>query len=261
MSVIERRRMVENIDSKMRQLNNEIEILVQMADYMPDFHHVMTNASRQEMDAFYTEYDGFFRLAKTLETLAISISKNKAKAQRKENEIAKAVDLRVHQLKAKGVDGAELLAQMVGHLPDFHWLWNTVSDETLAFLCREYTGFYHYAMLMEETNESKSKSSYAHLPELPDSIKMIVSKLLKDGATIEQGFQSIVDEQDKRDMWLEIEIIETKYECWMNLFAELPDQLQRANVPDESCSIMLETFTPMSKRINQLHSQVIAKKW
>ena len=71
MSITEHRRMVENIDRKMRQLN---------------------------MDAFYMEYDGFFRFAKTLETLAISISENKAKAQRKENEIAKAIDVRVHQL-------------------------------------------------------------------------------------------------------------------------------------------------------------------
>jgi hypothetical protein len=198
MSITERRRMVENIDRKMRQLNNEIEILVQMADYMPDFHHVMTNASRQEMDAFYIEYEGFFRFAKTL--------------------------------------------------------------ETLAFLCREYTGFYHYAMLMEETNESKSKSAYAHLPELPDSIKTIVSELLKEGAAIEQGCQSIIDQQHKRDMWLEIEIIETKLEWWMRSFSELPKQLQKANVPAESCSIMLEILTPMCKRINQLCNQVIAKK-
>lgn len=260
MSITERRRIVENIDRKMRQLNNEIEILVQMADYMPDFHHVMTNASRQEMDAFYMEYEGFFRFAKTLETLAISISENKAKALRKENEIAKAIDVRVYQLKAQGIDGAKLLAQMVGHLPDFHWLWNTVSDETLAFLFREYEGFYYYAMLMEETNESKSKSSYAHLPEFPDSIKKIVSDLLKEGAAIEQGGQSIIDQQHKRDMWLEIEIIETKLEWWMRSFSELPKQLQQANVPAESCSIMLDILTPMYERINQLCNQVIAKK-
>ena len=259
MSLIEHRRMVESIDRRMQQLNNEIEILVHMADYMPDFHHVMTNASRQEMDAFYMEYDGFFRFAKILETLAISISENKAKALRKENEIAKAIDVRIHQLKAQGIDGAKLLAQMVGHLPDFHWLWNTVSDETLAFLFREYTGFYHYAMLMEEANESKNKSSYAHLPELPDSIKKIVSNLFKEGAAIEQGCQSIIDEQHKRDMWLEIEIIETKLEWWMRSFSELPKHLEQANVPAESCSIMLGILTPMCERINQLWNQVIRR--
>jgi hypothetical protein len=57
-------------------------------------------------------------------------------------------------------------------------------------------------------------------------------------------------------MWLEIEIMETKYECWMNLFAEFPDQLRKANVSEESLSIMLKTFTPMSKRINKLYNQV-----
>jgi hypothetical protein len=270
MSVIERRRMVESIDKKMQQLNAlgfiEVQVIAAMADYMPDFHHVMMNATRQEMDGFYAEYDGFFKFAKILEMLAEIIEANKVKDNptvNKEDEIAKAIDLRVRQLESKGIGGIALLAQMVGHLPDFHWLWNTISDEKLAVLCREYTGFYRYATLMEEAAEAESKKtnvSYRDLSELPDSIKTIITKLLKEGAVIEQGLQSIFDEQHKRDMWLEIEIIETKYECWMDLFAEFPDQLRKANVPEESCSIMLKTFTPMSKRINQLYSQVIAKR-
>ena len=199
MSVTERRRIVENIDRKMQQLNAlgfiEVQIIAAMADYMPDFHHVMMNATRQEMDGFYAEYDGFFKFAKILETLAEIIEANKDNpAVNKEDEIAKAIDLRVRQLESKGIGGIALVAQRIGHLPDFHWLWNTISDEKLSFLCREYTGFYRYATLMEEAAEAESKKtnvSYRDLSELPDSIKTIITKLLKEGAVIEQGLQSI----------------------------------------------------------------------
>ena len=47
------------------------------------------------------------------------------------------------------VDDAALLEQMVGHILDLQWLWSTVSDEKLAFLCLEYPGLYRYGMLME----------------------------------------------------------------------------------------------------------------
>jgi hypothetical protein len=77
--------------------------------------------------------------------------------------------------------------------------------------------------------------------------------------TIEQGCQSIIDEQHKRDMWLEIEIIETKLEWWMRSFSELPKHLEQANVPAESCSIMLGILTPMCERINQLWNQIIRR--
>jgi hypothetical protein len=192
MSVTKRRLMVESIDRRMQQLNVvglvEVEILAAMADYMPDFHHLITHTPRHEMNALLAEYDGFFKFAEIIETLAEIIEANKIKDNEKvnkEDEIAKAIDLRVRQLEAKGISGVVLLAQMVGYLADFNWLWNTISDEKLTFLCREYTGFYRYATLMEETHEAESKKtnvSYRHLPELPDSIKTMLAKLLKDGA-------------------------------------------------------------------------------
>ncbi len=45
----------------------------------------------------------------------------------------------------------------------------------------------------------------------------------------------------------------------MRSFSELPEQLQKSNVPAESCLIMLEILTPMYERINQLCNQVIAQ--
>ena len=67
---VEHRRMAARIDRKMKQLDAlgllEVEILPEMAEYMPDFHHLMMNTSGPEMDAFCEEYAGFFRFTKIL---------------------------------------------------------------------------------------------------------------------------------------------------------------------------------------------------
>jgi hypothetical protein len=175
--------MAGRIDARMKCLEAlglpEVEILPEMAEFMPDFHHLMMNASGPEMDALCAEFAGFHRFAKILETLAAGIATGKIKVPggrtvSKEHRIAAAIDSRVRQLEAKGIGDAALLGQMVGHILDLQWLWSTVSDEKLAFLCREYPGLYRYGMLMEaaaETESKKAKTSYGHLPPLPDSLK------------------------------------------------------------------------------------------
>jgi hypothetical protein len=107
------------------------------------------------MDALCEEYAGFFRFAKILETVASGIASGKIKVPggrivNKEHKLAAAIDLRVRQLEAKGIGGAAMLEQMVGHILDLQWLWSTVSDEKLAFLCRAYPGLYRYGMLAEQ---------------------------------------------------------------------------------------------------------------
>ena len=267
-----RRRMASRIDRKMKQLDAlgllEVEILPEMAHYMSDFHHLMMNTSGPEMDALCEEYAGFFRFAKILETVASGIASGKIKVPggrtvNKEHKLAAAIDQRVRQLEAQGVDNAALLEKMVGHILDLQWLWSTVSDEKLAFLCREYPGLYRYGMLMEEAAEAeskKAKTAYGHLPELPDSVKATVAQLLTDGATLERGLQTILDEQGQRDMWLEIEVMEGHYEHWVAQFAGLTNELRAANVPEESRTMMKQIFEPMAQRINHLHGQVFAKQ-
>jgi hypothetical protein len=269
---VEHRRMAARIDRKMKQLDAlgllEVEILPEMAEYMPDFHHLMMNTSGPEMDALCEEYAGFFRYAKILETVASGIASGKIKVPggrtvNKERKLAAAIDLRVQQLEAKGLDDTALLEQMIGHILDLQWLWSTVSDEQLAFLCREYPGLYRYGMLMEEAAEAeskKAKTAYGHLPELPDSVKPTVAQLLTDGATLERGLQTILNEQGQRDMWLEIEIMEGNHEHWVAQYAGLANESRDANVPEESHAMLKQIFEPMSQRINHLHGQVFAKQ-
>ena len=267
---VEHRRMAARIDARMKQLEAlellEVEILSQMADFMPDFHHLMLNAPGPKMDALCAEFAGFYRFAKILETLAAGIATGKIKvpggrAVSKEHKIAAAIDQRVRQLEAKGLGDAALLEHMAGHILDLQWLWSTVSDDKLAFLCREYPGLYRYGMLMEaaaEIENQKAKTAYGHLPVLPDSVKPTVAHLLTEGATLERGLQTILDEQGRRDMWVEREVMEGHYEHWFKQFGGLADALQAANVPQASQTIMKALFEPIAQRIQQLHSQVFA---
>ena len=264
----EHRGMAGRIDARMKQLDAlgllEVEILPEMADFMDDFHHLMMNA---EMDALCEEFAGFHRFTKILETLAAGIASGKVKVPggrtvSKENRIAAAIDTRVRQLEAKGIGDAALLEQMVGHVLDLQWLWSTVSDEKLAFLCRHYPGLYRYGMLMEaaaETESKKAKTSYGHLPQLPESIKPMVAQLLTDGATLERGLQAILDERGRRDLWVEIEVMAGYYEHWMDQVAGLTDACRVARVHRESHAMMMRIFEPMAQRINHLHGQVFEK--
>ncbi len=268
---VEHRRMAARIDARMKQLEAlellEVEILSEMADFMPDFHHLMLNASGPKMDALCEEYAGFYRFAKILETVASGIASGKIKVPggrvvNKEHKLAAAIDLRVRQLEANGVSDAALMEQMVGHILDLQWLWSTLSDEKLMYLCREHPGLYRYGMLMEaaaDAESKKAKTDYGQLPELPDSIKATVAQLLTDGSTLEREFQTILDEQGRRDMWVAIEVMAGCHEHWVSRFVGLAEELRGSNVPKESIEMMKLIFEPMAQRINQLHSRVVAK--
>ena len=165
--------------------------------------------------------------------------------------MAGRIDARMKQLDALGLLEVEILPEMADFM-----------DEKLAFLCRHYPGLYRYGMLMEaaaETESKKAKTSYGHLPQLPESIKPMVAQLLTDGATLERGLQTILDERGRCDQWVEIEVMAGYYEHWMAQAAGLTDACRVARVHRESHAMMMRIFEPMAERINHLHDQVFAK--
>ncbi len=266
--------MVAHIDARIRQLDaldmQEVEIIAAMAEYMSDFHHLMVSTSHPEMDALCGEFSGFYRFAKIIETLASGIASGKIdvpgdRTVNEEHRIAAGIDQRVRQLEAIGIGGDALLERMVGNVLDLQRLWSTTSDESLAFLCREYPGLYRYGMLMEEAAEAESKKattshSYSHLPSLPDSVKAMVSRLLTDGAMLERGFQTVFDAPGYHDMWVEAELLEAHHQQWTAQFTGLPGELRAANVPAASHTMLTRIFEPMALRIEHIHRQVVAKR-
>ena len=263
--------MAARIDARIKQLDAlrlfEVEILPEMAEYMPDFHHLIVSASGPEMDALCAEFSGFYRFAKIIETLASGIASGKIKVPggriiNEENRLAAAIDLRVRQLEAMGLGGAALLERMVGYLLDLQRLWSTTSDESLAFLCRTYPGLYRYGMLMEaaEAERKKAANPYGHLPELPASIKATVAQLLTEGASLERGFQSVLDARGQHNLWVETIVLEEHHQKWTAQLTGLSGELLANHVPEESHAMLMRIFEPMAQRINHLHGQVVAKQ-
>jgi hypothetical protein len=66
---------VLKVDARCREMErngkNEIEIFTEMGDFMPDFKRLILNVlTHDEINGICVHYDGFYRYAKTLETIA-----------------------------------------------------------------------------------------------------------------------------------------------------------------------------------------------
>ena len=74
------------IDVRMQELErvgcNDVEILVQMFDIMPDFKWLMDTLGQDGMNQLCVRFDGFYRYAKILESLANGIASGQIKVPR-----------------------------------------------------------------------------------------------------------------------------------------------------------------------------------
>ena len=99
-------------------------------------------------------------------------------------------------------------------------------------------------------------NAYSHPPELPDSLKVLVSKLLLIGTTLEGFHQSVIDATGQRDLRMEIELLEEHHQAWTAHWTSLPDALQATPIPEESRVLMMQQFETMAQRINHLRGQI-----
>ena len=97
-------------------------------------------------------------------------------------------------------------------------------------------------------------------PELPDSLKAAVSKLLSIGTTLEGGLQSVIEATGQSDVWMEIELLEEHHRNWTAHLTSLPDALRATPIPEESRVLMTQLFEAMAQRINHLHGQIAEKR-
>ncbi|CAD6882416.1 hypothetical protein [Methylomonas albis] len=170
---------VARIDARIQQLDalglSEFEIKTEMADLIADFHTVLSQATPRENEALCAEFAGFQRFAKIMQTLATPMAIDSQEVSgglpsERVDKVAAAINQRVLQLEAQGIDGAELLKQMVGHILNFQWLWTTVSDAKLAQLCHQYPGLYRYGQQMEKAaaiENQKKKDALSHCRYYP----------------------------------------------------------------------------------------------
>ncbi len=169
--------------------------------------------------------------------------------------MAAAMDQRANQLMAKGVKGRELIHQMVGHMPDLQRIWTGANDQQLATLCQDYPGFYEYASLMEEGAEAERanpRQKYQGLPELDESLKPLLAALLTDAATLERGYQSLIDDRNRPGIR---RLTDELDECHRNWLAERKRfilALKAADLPNTVLEVVNPAMDEIADRIAKL---------
>jgi hypothetical protein len=117
----EQRVAAAQIDAQMNVLVaaglDEVEIIAAMKDSMSDFHNLIIGMSGPAMNVLCREYAGLYRYAKILETIASGIASGQisvpgGRTVSEEHRIAAAIDQRVRQLEAAGVDDKALLGRV-----------------------------------------------------------------------------------------------------------------------------------------------------
>ncbi|HNG94933.1 MAG TPA: hypothetical protein PLB32_19170 [Acidobacteriota bacterium] len=73
------------IDARIRELEragaNPVTIFVEMNPFMPGFKQLLDTAGQKGMDELCARYDGFYRYAKILETIASGIRSGEIKVK------------------------------------------------------------------------------------------------------------------------------------------------------------------------------------
>lgn len=176
--------------------------------------------------------------------------------------MAAAIDQRASQLMAEGVTGRELIHRMVGHMPDLQRIWVGANDQQLAMLCQDYPGFYQYASLMEEGAEAERanpREKFRDFPELDDSLKPLLAALLTDAATLERGYQSLIEDRNRPGIR---RLTDELHECHRNWLAERERfilALKAADVPKIVLEVVNPAMDEIADRITQLKIRVPAK--
>ncbi len=176
--------------------------------------------------------------------------------------LALSMDQRASQLSKEGVSGQELIHRMVGHLPDLQKIWVGATDEQLATLCQDYPGFYQYAMLMEEGAEAQRANpnqKYHDLPELNNALKPLLAALLTDAATLEYGYQKMLNSVKGPGSSSFLDELNKRYRAWNRNRERFFLEVKESGVPDRSLEVLNPLINQLSDRITELKKRAFAK--
>jgi hypothetical protein len=175
-------------------------------------------------------------------------------------KMAAAIDLRMQQLAAEGVQGLAMIEPMIGHLPDLQRIWTGASDEQLAALCKEFFGFHRYATLMEEAAEAeraKPSRIYDDFPLLSDPFKQSLSALLADAATLERDYQAVLNAGNSPGLRQHVNELTKLYCKWVVNLEMFTTALNASGVPKKAVDFITDTFGRMAERIAQLEDRAM----
>jgi hypothetical protein len=143
---------------------------------------------------------------------------------------------------------------MAGHLPELHHLWTVASDAELAQLCRDYPGFYHYSLLMEQAAEAERRQPNPAIdfPPLPEPLRQALTTILTEAAELERGFQSVLDAGDRLGLSQTIAALQARHDAWRVCIGQLTAQLPSADMTPRAREFLGQTLEQMAERVGNL---------
>lgn len=191
--------------------------------------------------------------------------------------LAAEMDQRVRQLTARApsISDRALTDQMLGFLPGLHQIWTTTSDDTLANLCNEFSGFYRYAKAMEEAFEAQRKYPEvnpigAGVQELPDGVKPLVAQVMTQGAALERELQNLLDafqrhatlgvHADAAAFGAEVtkaRDVAQLHQQWIAGLNRMTDEAHAAGVSQASRQLLAKILGEVSARIDTLNTKLM----
>ena len=170
--------------------------------------------------------------------------------------LAAKIDQHMQRLAAEGVnDAPAIINRMMGYVPDLHKIWVGTSDDQLMALSDEFSGFYRYAIVMEEASEAernKPSRPYDGMSQLPERQKQMGAQLLTTAATLERGFQAFLGSGNLQVFQSQIKELEKLHQQWISDLASYKNSLRAARAEPMTIECVEEAFGRLAERIKKL---------
>ncbi|NHZ84142.1 transposase, partial [Massilia sp. CCM 8695] len=125
----------------------------------------------------------------------------------------------MQQLSAQGVnDTHAIINLMIGYVPDLHEIWVGTSDDELIALSKEFPGFCHYAVIMEDASEAernKASRPYDGMAQFPERYKQVAAQLLATAATLESGYQAFLGSGNLQVFQPQVNALNKQHRQWL----------------------------------------------
>ena len=170
--------------------------------------------------------------------------------------LAAKIDQHMQRLAAEGVnDAPATINRMMGYVPDLHKIWVGTSDDQLIALSGEFSGFYRYALIMEEASEAernKASRPYDGMPQLPEQQKQMGAQLLTTAATLERGYQAFLGSGNLQVFQPQFKELNKLYQQWISDLDIFKNSLRAQGTEPKTLEYVDEAFGRLAERIKKL---------
>lgn len=170
--------------------------------------------------------------------------------------LATKIDQHMQRLVAEGVnDAPATINRMMGYVPDLHKIWVGTSDDQLMALSGEFSGFYRYALIMEEASEAernKASRPYDGMTQLPEQQKQMGAQLLTTAATLERGYQAFLGSGKLQVFQPQVHDMDKLYRQWLCDLESFKSALRAHGAEPKALGYVDEAFGCIAERIKKL---------